>query len=101
MKARIERNLDDEDIVTDSMQSDISSLIDDRFDAFNLTPPEVTPSVDLSHVIDPKAKELTQRLIELHDKSFSKHRFDVRHFLGFTSQLDHEPNSLVIEQEKP
>ena len=31
-------------------QSDISALIEEKFDAFNLVPPDISPTVDLSHV---------------------------------------------------
>ena len=101
LKARIEKNFTNEsDVVTEDEQSDISALIDDRFDAFNLAPPEISPTVDLTHISDPKAREIVEKLISTHDKSFSTHRFDVGHFLGFEAHLDCIPGSSVIERER-
>merc|ERR1712082_501275 len=96
LKARITNNMTDEsDVIALEDQSDISAMIEEKFDAFNLVPPEVSPTVDLSHVADPKAKELVEALISAHDKSFSTHRFDVGHFLGFEAELDCIPGSSV------
>ena len=89
LKARIANTLTDEsDVITLEDQSDISAIIDEKIDAFNLVPPEVTPTVDLSHISDPKVRELVENLVSAHDKSFSTHRFDVGHFLGFEAELD-------------
>ena len=101
LKARITNNMTDEsDVISLEDQSDISALIEEKFDAFNLVPPEVSPTVDLSHISDPKARELVEALISAHDKSFSTHRFDVGHFLGFEAELDCIPGSSVIERER-
>merc|ERR1712030_88594 len=101
LKTRITNNMTDEpDVISLEDQSDISALIEEKFDAFNLVPPDISPTVDLSHVADPKAKELVEALISAHDKAFSTHKFDVGHFLGFEAELDCVPGSSVIERER-
>ena len=62
LKARIEKNLaDDSNEITLDKQADISAVIDERFDAFSLTPPEIKSTVNLLHVLDPNARELVEK----------------------------------------
>merc|ERR1712215_276646 len=64
LKTRIINDISEEkDVIPVDEQTNISSLIEDRFDAFNLVPPDIGLVVDLTHIGDPKAKELMESLI--------------------------------------
>ena len=101
LKTRIIQEISQEkDIITVEDQTNISSLIEDKFDAFNLVPPDIGLEVDLTHIGDPKAKQLMESLISSHNKAFSTHKYDVGHFLGFEADLDCIPGASVIERER-
>ena len=101
LKTRIIKDISEEkDVIPVEDQTNISSLIEDKFDAFNLVPPDIGLVVDLTHIGDPKAKELMESLISSHNKAFSTHKYDVGHFLGFEAELDCTPGSSVIERER-
>ena len=102
LKAKIEAEVCDEsDVVTTDQQTDISKIVNDKFEMFDLAPPEVTKKVDLSHIVDPEIKTLVESLLRSHQGAFSKHRFDVGHFELFEAELDCIPGSSVIEKERP
>ena len=57
LKARIETDIFDEsNVVTEEEQTDISEIINDKFEMFNLAPPAVTDKVNLVHIISPEEK---------------------------------------------
>merc|ERR1712239_53859 len=82
---------DEKDVIAVEDQTDVSSLIEDKFDAFNLVPPDIGTTVDLTHIGDTKTRELVESLISAHDKAFSAHKYDIGHFLGFEAELDCTP----------
>merc|ERR1711891_82342 len=101
LKTRITHDMSDEkDVIAVEDQTDVSGIIEDKFDAFSLVPPDIGTTVDLTHIGDPTTRELVESLITAHDKAFSAHKYDVGHFLGFEAQLDCTPGSSVIERER-
>merc|ERR1712055_1244998 len=100
LKTRIINDISEEkDVIPVEDQTNISSLIEDKFDAFNLVPPDIG-AIDLTHIGDTKTRELVESLISAHGKAFSAHKYDVGHFLGFEAELDCIPGSSVIERER-
>merc|ERR1712055_1190834 len=74
-KTRITSDMSDEkDVIAVEDQTDVSSLIEDKFDAFNLVPPDIGTTVDLTHIGDTKTRELVESLISAHDKAFSANK---------------------------
>ena len=102
LKARIEKDIFDEsDVVTTEEQTDVSKIVDDKFEMFNIAPPAVTDKVDLTHITSPEEKKLITSLLSEHKQAFSSHRYDVGHFEFFEAELDCKPGSSVIERERP
>ena len=101
LKARIDKDiLDESDVVLEDQQTNISELVDDKFEMFNLAPPAVTDKVDLSHITSPEERKMVESLLSNHPKAFSTHRYDVGHFEFFEAELDCKPGSSVIERER-
>merc|ERR1711888_159418 len=67
LKTRITSDMSDEkDVIAVEDQTDVSAIIEDKFDAFSLVPPDISTTVDLTHVGDPKTRELVESLITSH-----------------------------------
>merc|ERR1712082_373016 len=97
LKTRITSNMSDEkDVISVEDQTDVSAIIEDKFDAFSLVPPDIGTTVDLTHIGDTKTRELVESLISAHDKAFSAHKYDVGHFLGFEAEIKDSTSSLVF-----
>ena len=101
LKAKIDTDiLDESNVVLEDQQTNISELVDGKFEMFNLAPPPVTDRVDLSHISCLEERKMVDTLLSSYLKAFSTHRYDVGHFEFFEAELDCIPGSSVIERER-
>ena len=89
-----------DDFISDDEQLAVSSLIDEKLDLMDMSPPDPGQNVDLSHCTS-EMKNIIGDLMKKYENSFSRHKYDTGTFRGFMAKLDVDPEASHIEKERP
>ena len=86
--------------VSISQQDDISSMVQDRMDKYDLHPTPAGTEIDTSHIDTTTAREL--RLLEKkYESSFASHSLDCGEYVGFSVDLVMDEKGSHMEKERP
>merc|ERR1711888_110541 len=101
LKSKISNELTKEsNLLVEKDQVDISKIIQDKFDHYNLVPPDVSDQLNMA-TDDEKEKRVVDELVAQYPSAFSTNKFDTGVFRFFEAELDCIPGSSVIEKERP
>ena len=98
LRTKIANNLgeSEEDIVQLKDQNDMSGFISQRLDRLNIIPEEPGNVVNLSH-LRAKPRELMNKVINQYESVFSKSKFDIGKFTGFSAKLSVQEGKTSFE----
>ena len=101
LRTRVSKEVTDEsDEVLGKDQVDISKMVEDKFELYNLVPPEVSDQLNTDMDND-EEKKVVDELVAKYPSAFSTHKYDTGVFKFFDAELDAIPGSSVIEKERP
>ena len=89
-----------ENIITNEMQEDMSTAVDDRLNKLSILSQNPGQSVDLSHM-EMKYRLPMEQLIAKYDNAFAAHRMDTSNFNGFRGVIEVKEGETCLEKERP
>ena len=92
--------MEDNDLISEHEQTDISSIVNESLEKFNLEPKAPGKQLDLSH-LNTKLQTQINALCTKYTDAFASEKYDIGLYLGFSADIPTIEGELSCEKERP